>query len=148
MSIISKDSVIMKQYKNAKRISLSKLQAQAVKDNEKELVQLNRDQMRSGRMGNGFLPDYSPYSQTLKDRSNYKATWPTMDLYDTGSFQNKMYMELTPKSVLFDSRDSKTNDLLKRFSDEIFELDPSSLRLAQGITTPNYNKLVHEELNK
>ncbi len=148
MSIISPDSVIMKQFKNSKKMSLDKLQADAVKDNEKELVQINRDQMRSGRMGNGFLPDYSPYSQTLKDRSNYKATWPTMDLYKTGSFQKKMYMELTPKSVLFDSRDNKTNDLVRRFSDEIFELDVNSLRLAQEITTPTYNKFVHEKLNK
>ena len=129
-------------------MNLNALQAEALNKNEKELVQVNRDQMRSGRMGNGFLPDYSPFSQTLKDRSNYKAKWPTMDLYDTSSFQDKMFMELTPKSVLFDSRDSKTGDLVKRFSELIFELDPKSLRLARGIATPTYNKLVHEELNK
>ena len=138
----------MKQARNSKRLNFSALQAEAVKKNEKELVQVNRDQMRDGRMGNGNLPNYSPLSQTLKDRSNYKASWPTMDLYASGSFQNKMHMELTPKSVLFDSRDSKTGDLVKRFSEEIFELDASSLRLAQEITTPTYNKLVHEGLNK
>lgn len=148
MSIISPDSVVMKQFRNSKRLSISAIQSEAVKANEKELVQINRNQMRSGRMGNGNLPDYSPYSQILKDKSNYVAKWPTMDLYDTGSFQNNMYMDLTPKSVLFDSRDSKTDDLLRRFTDEIFELDVKSLRLAQDITTPTYNKNVHKALNQ
>lgn len=138
----------MNQFNNFRKINLDNIKREAVKENDKELVQVNRDQMRSGRMGNGSLPDYSPISQTLKDRGNYKATWPTMDLYDSGSFQNKMYMDLTPKSVVFDSRDSKTSDLLRRFTDEIFELDVKSLRLAQDIVTPDYNKLVHQSINK
>ena len=138
----------MKQFNNSKRLNTDALKAKAVKDNEKELVQNQRDQMRSGRMGNGFLPDYSPLSQTLKDRSSYKATWPTMDLYDSGSFQNKMYMELTAKSVLFDSRDSKTSDLVKRFSEEIFEPDKKTDQINQNEVTPDYNKLVHQNLNK
>lgn len=148
MGVISKDSVIIKQQKNGEKLNFDALQKEAVESKDKELTQLNRDQMRDGRMGNGSLPDYSPKSQALKDRSNYKASWPTMDLFDTGSFQKKMFLETTSKSVLFDSTDSKTSDLVKRFSEEIFELDVKSLKLAKNITTPIYNKLVHKELNK
>lgn len=148
MSVISPDSVIMKMFNNIKSINLDNIKKQAVTNKEKELVQNQRDQMRSGRMGNGFLPDYSPKSQTLKDKSNYKATWPTMDLYDSGSFQDKMYMETTNKNVLFDSRDSKTPDLLSRFSDEIFEPDSKTLMEHQADATPEYNKLVHQAINK
>ena len=148
MGAISKDSIIIKQHENGQKINFASIQKEAVDSKDKELTQVNRDQMRSGRMGNGSLPDYSAKSQVLKDRSNYKAKWPTMDLYDEGSFQGKMFMETTSKSVLFDSRDSKTSDLVRRFSEQIFELDTKSLRLAQNITTPTYNNLVHKELNK
>lgn len=129
-------------------MNLNAIKAEAVNKNDKELVQVNRNQMRDGRMGNGVMPDYSPYSQTLKDRSNYRALWPRMDLFDEGDFQGKMFMELTSKSVLFDSRDSKTSDLVRRFSEEIFELDNKSTIEAQNIVTPDYNELVHENLNK
>jgi hypothetical protein len=148
MAIISKDSIILKQSKNLKSMDKDAILKETINDNGKELTDVNRAQMRAGRMGNGYLPDYSPFSQTLKDKSNYKASWPTMDLYDTGSFQDKMFLQTTSKSVLFDSKDSKRSDLLKRFTDEIFELDEPSIKQAQEIVTPKYFNSIHKAINK
>lgn len=148
MSIISKDSVVLKQGRNFRRINKDTIKKEAIRNKDKELIDTQRNQLRKGRMGNGFLPDYSPYSQKLKDRSNYKATWPTMDLYDTGSFQNKMQLELTSSSVLYDSTDEKTSDLVSRFSEEIFEPYEKTKEINKNIVTPEYNKLIHKEINK
>jgi hypothetical protein len=147
MSIISKDSIIVKQFNNAKRMNLDALKAQAVKVNEDTLVEINRQQMLGSRSGNGLLPEYSPLSLELKDFSNYKGIFPHFNLYSTGSFQDKMYSSIQGSKFIVSSRDSKTGKLVSMLGEEIFEFDKSSLEQVRMVVTIDYNKLVHDKLN-
>lgn len=145
--MISKDSVVIRQLKNLRSLNIDDVKREAIESVKDDIVNNQRDQLRAGRMGNGVLPDYSPRSQTLKDRSNYKAKWPTMDLYNTGSFQEKMKMEVLKLSTLIDSTDSKTDDLVSRFSDQIFEPDKKTMKLNIYSVTPVFMKLVYQKMN-
>ena len=146
--MISKDSVILKQRRNIRRLNTDRITRQAVKANTDTIVQLNRDQMRGSMSGDGLLPEYSQLSLSLKDFDNYKGIFPRFDLYDTGSFQDKMFMSVQGNDWLISSRDSKTDDLVMRLGDEIFELNPNSLQVAQQVVTKDWNKLIHEAINK
>ncbi|PNX47942.1 MAG: hypothetical protein BV457_04745, partial [Thermoplasmata archaeon M9B1D] len=74
--------------------------------------------------------------------------FPRFDLYDTGSFQDKMFLTISANEVLISSRDSKTDDLVSRLGGEIFELNPNNLVFARQATTKTYNKFIHQAINK
>jgi hypothetical protein len=147
MGIISKDSVIMKQFNNFKRIKLDDVKREAVEVNDKELVEINRQQMQGSRQSDGLLPKYSQISLSLKDFSDYRGIFPHFNLRDTGSFQDKMYGTVQGDNYIVSSRDSKTGSLVARLGQEIFEYDTSSLQQVQMLVTRDYVKLVHEKIN-
>jgi hypothetical protein len=146
MGIISKDSVIIKQVKNFSKINLTEIGNKAVKANEKELIILQQDQMRRGENSEGMNPSYTPYSLGLKQQSDtYFAPPPAMDFYNTGSFQDKMFID---KDGDFNSKDSKTSDLTSAYGDKILNPNKQTLEIGQSLTTADYFNLVHTAINK
>lgn len=145
MSIISKDSVILKQARNIKKLSLSNIADKVVKENETDLLNLQRDQMRSGQNAKGDNPDYTPYSLSLKDPSTYLAKKPLMDFYSTGSFQDKMFIE---KCGFFNSKDSKTGKLVGLYGEEILDPNKQTKEIQQSIVDGDVFKIFHKEINK
>lgn len=146
MSIISPDSVVLKQLKNFKSMDLNKIANLAVKANEKELIILQQDQMRRGENSEGDNPDYTPYSLGLKMQSDtYFAPPPKMDFYNTGSFQDAMYMD---DNGQFNSRDSKTAMLTQAYGDKILDPNKQTITIGQSLTTADYFKLVNQAMNK
>ena len=145
-SIISRDSVVLKQLKNRAKMRLPALANNAMKANESYLVEVQQDQMRDSRNAKGLNPVYSPLSQELKSQSDtYRGQWPHMDFYDTGDFQDNMFLK---NDGSFDSTDWKTNTLIQDYGPEILQPDPSTLELGQSVVTEDYFKQVHKELNK
>ena len=92
MQAISKSSVIVRQYKNSLKINETKLLIDIVKKNEKEVLDIHRDQLRKGEFGDGKSPKYGPsYLSEKKASSTYFAN-PYTDLFVTGSFQNSEFI--------------------------------------------------------
>lgn len=79
MSIISKDSVIVRQFKNMQKIKLPNIAEKSINDNKKDIIQAQQDQLSAGIRGDGkkIKPDYSP--STAK-----KKGFKTPNLFDTG----------------------------------------------------------------
>ena len=145
MSIVSKSSIILKQAENIKKLRLSKIVDEAIKINETDILNLQRDQMRSGQNAKGDNPSYSPFSLSLKDPSTYLAKKPLMDFYSTGSFQDKMVIE---KGGFFNSMDSKTGELVGRYGEEILDPNKKTLTIQQSIVEEDTFKLFHKAINK
>jgi hypothetical protein len=149
IGMISKDSVIIRQYKNSQKIDRNKLLKQAIKKNEKELVDINRDQMRKGDSGEGKIkPDYSPWYLNFKQGLPSYFAGDSPDLFLTGSFQDTMFLDVKGDQAEFDSRDGKTTKLVDKYGETLFDLNPNSMELAQDIVTPEFNRLYHLALNK
>jgi hypothetical protein len=152
MAVISKTSVVIKQLKNFGTLDVVRLLSDELKYSEDEIVELNREQMRSSESKEGLLPEYS--QPQMKDTANYRGKWPRFDLYDTGNFQNAMFMKIEGNRLTIDSSDSKTNTILDRLSkdmkdaENVFELNDENMSKAREVVTPGLFKRVHNELNK
>lgn len=80
-----------------------------VKDNENTLIQMNTDQLFSGKLADGkSLPNYSERSVTVFHKR--PGPW---SLYDTGSFFGKFYVNANKFPIFIDSADLKTPRILE-----------------------------------
>ena len=142
----------MKQIKNFGTLDVVKLLSEELKYSEDEIVELNREQMRRSETKEGLMPKYSQPS--LKDTSSYRGKWPHFDLYDTGSFQNAMFMKIEGNKLTIDSSDSKTNKILDRLSfdmedaENVFELNEANMDKAREVVTQGFLKRLHNAINK
>jgi len=118
--------------KQIQKLSLDKMTAKNVKENNEEFTDLLRDQMREGRKADGLMNPLRDIAYA-RAKKNYRAPFPTRDLYDTGSFQNKLYGKVKGQNMEFDSRDSKAFKIRVREGDEVFIYDDAQLDLAQAL---------------
>ena len=104
-------------------------------NNEETFVNLNRDQMRMGEDGEGSMRDYMSlwYAEDKRERVSYSALYPKIDLYDSGDFQNKMFVKLTGGKWEYWSRDNKTAELVRKEGTAIFDLNPNMMTIARSI---------------
>lgn len=141
--MIDSNSKIQEIHKALSRFNLQREARKSAIDNKDLLVDLNRDQIRLGQDGDGDARDYSPYSvveetgqsyrEYKRDLATYFAPFPRIDLYNTGSFQNKMFMKTTAATFQFWSRDTKTDEIVKWEGAQIFDLNPYRMSIAQSI---------------
>ena len=107
--------------------------AKAIQDSEKELVQLNRNQMLKSKDAKDttIKPKYSAKYADFKGFDN-----PNLKL--SGDFQKDMFLEVDTKHFFLESFDFKSPFLTGRYSDDIFGIAPSSLLAARLVTNSNY----------
>jgi hypothetical protein len=79
VSIISKDSVIVKQARNISKLSLSTITEKSINDNKNDIIKAQQEQLSTGTRGDGkkIKPDYSPNTAAKKG-------FKTPNLFDTG----------------------------------------------------------------
>ena len=128
--MISKDSVIKKQYRNAQKINYIKILGDVVRSLEPEILEINKGQMLLGLTGDG------------------KLRKPHSDLFETGDFQSSMFLNVSTNKYFVSSTDSKTSMLVDWQGKEIFDLNPEHLTIAQDLVEPKYFKVLHKALNK
>ena len=94
-------------------------------DNEQLLIDAQRKQMRRGERSDGeeITPGLlsNAYAEEKKSKGG-QAPFGVPDLYDTGSFQRAITFEVSESSVYFNSTDEKTQDLVEKYSEDIFGL--------------------------
>jgi len=127
--MISKRSVVLKQYRNSKKIDINQILGNVVRELETEILDINKGQMLLGLTGDG------------------KLMAPHTDLFDTGAFQGDMFMNVSAKKYFINSSDSKTNELVEWQGKEIFDLNPEHLTIAQDLAEPKFFKVYHKALN-
>lgn len=114
--------------------------------NEKQIVELNREQMQIGKNAKGenigFLRSLS-YSQAKIDRGGL-APFRVPDLLNTGAFQGAMFMEVTGDEYFIGSTDSKAEDLADKYG-VIFGLVPEQREGAKILTTKSLSKIFTQQ---
>lgn len=93
----SKDSVVLRFQKNLKSYDLKQEQKNAIVENKKEILDLNRSQIRIGIDSEGkTFGDYrsESYADFKKNLNTYFAKPPTPDLYVSGTLQRLMDLKI------------------------------------------------------
>jgi len=140
-------SVVLEQLAKARKINFKELAKEAIMANEKDIVNLNRDQQRKGQKGDGDMPEYylASYLNYKRSLDSYFAGNKT-DLFLTGDFQRGMKMNKTTEGVEITSLDKKTPDLLEKYGEQIFELNTDFKSQAYEKTDQTYFKMFHDIL--
>ena len=115
----------------------------AIEANEKAILDINREQLRVGERADGLpiTPAYSPFYNAWKSQqSSYKAGSKKPDLYLTGSFQDKMYLDIEGNNIIVDSIDPKRDRLVHElgYTDKIFGTQQKNLPRVQNLTSISY----------
>lgn len=78
-SIISKDSVIVNQYRNINKINIAAIVEKSINDNKNDIIKAQQEQLKTGTRGDGkkITPKYS---KSTEKRKGFK----TPNLFDTG----------------------------------------------------------------
>ena len=106
----------------------------AFSENESAMLKAQKDQMRRGERSDGeeitpgLLSD--AYAREKK-ASGGIAQMGVPDLKDTGAFQNAITYEVSDGVVYFNSTDEKTDDLVDKYTEDIFGLSGKSFTEAR-----------------
>lgn len=94
-----------------------------VKKNESEALDLNLNQLFSGKdsQGEEITPAYTPFTQMIKQSKGQPTDRVT--LKDEGNFYNSFFLQADKFPVLFDASDLKTPQLTEKYGEQIFGLD-------------------------
>jgi len=112
--------------RNLKSVDSWKVLKPILRRYREDFVRANQRQLGQGELNTG--DDLEAYrSQIYLD---FKKTLPTYsldgvaDLYKTGRFSSKIYAKVDNDGILFDSKDSKRDDLVASYSIELFGITP------------------------
>jgi len=148
MIVDQKNSVVLKQFKNAKKINRDKIASVSLLKNKNLVLDLNRNQMRLGinAIGNLFSQYSIPYWEFKRTLPTYKAPDGIADLYLRGHFQTNMNLTVSNDSYDIDSNVPYADRLKRRYNP--FGLSGKYHDAAETKITVDYNSLFHKELNK
>lgn len=104
-----------------------------VKDNEGLVLEMNRNQMYSGKDGNGV--EISPgYADSTIARKRRKGNpYDRVTLKDEGDFYRLLDLKVGNDSFLIQSNDTKSVYLERKYGDDIYGLDSESLTRLKGV---------------
>lgn len=113
----------------------------AVKNKEKNLVNINRSQMLNHKRADDktIFPKYSPSYASFKGFKD-----PNLKL--TGDFQKDMFLETKGNEFYISSKDGKTLKLIMQYSEDIFGIAPSNKPKAQQISVKELSRIYYKKL--
>lgn len=91
-----------------------------------------------------IVPPYSPGTVTRKKKK--KQPFNRVTLKDTGDFYKGILIDVRGEDVVFESADSKSGDLQKRYTKKIFGLGPSARSKWIKKLEPEFNKQINSYL--
>jgi hypothetical protein len=122
-----------------KAIAYEQLLKESIKAHEPEISDLNTEQMNKGIKGDGS--EIGQYANI-----GYKGRLKPVDLYDTGSFHDKVYVELYDDVFEMNSRDVKTEKLIERWGEKILDLTTENKNNTGEIIKPTFIEKVRQQL--
>ena len=101
------------------KINVEKLYMQAIKETSELALDLNRAQMTELGVDSENKP-LGQYTENTKRIKRSKGQFTGfINLLDTGSFQDRMFIDLSQQPVMIDSRDQKTSEIEKRWPEAL-----------------------------
>lgn len=135
---------------SAKKVDLRFLLENALVDSQADYVKLQKDQMLHGlnrdneKIGIYKSAAYADY----KFEKNSLAGKGTPDLKLTGAFYSGIFADARSEGIVVDSLDSKTDDLLHKYSEKIFGLGPVRIVAFRSVVHPKVINQTVNTLNK
>jgi hypothetical protein len=149
MSIINNNSVVIKQGKNLKTLNKTSLLGEAVRDNDKSVIEAQRSQMLSGTNINGkkITPKYrnEKYS-AFKNQQNPLPGKGTPDLKLSGDLHKHLFIEVTEPNYIVGSDVDYFDEILEKYN-SAFGLSNSNAEKVSAVSN-DYFKSIHKALNK
>lgn len=150
MDAISKDSVMVKQYKNSLKINTDALLVEVVKKNRDIILEAEKNQLQFGLGSDGkkITPSYASDDYAFdKHQQNALPGLGNPDLFKSGDMYKNMDLTLTgTNQYFFVSNVSYFNDLTDKYK-TAFALSAKSLKPIREKVTADYNKAYHTKLN-
>lgn len=126
------------------KLDVENLCIEALSANESLLIELQKKQMLYGKNAKNEEIGYyrSPFYEEMKNRMNPLAQ-RRVDLKLTGAF-HKGITVIAGKEIIFDSKDSKTLDLVEKYSEDIFGLNKATI----GDNKDEFQTILYEKIKK
>lgn len=113
----------------------------------KDFTDKQREQLFSGidAEGDQITPEYSPRTVAIKKKKGQPTDRVT--LRDTGEFYAGIFLEPREDIYVIDSADEKTDALIKKYGEEIFDLAPKNKdKYVEENLEPVFMDRVHKSL--
>jgi hypothetical protein len=153
MSIISKDSVVIKQVKNFEKLNANAILANNINKHKKLIVDQQKEQLKFGQGSDGkkITPSYASddYAFT-KNQKNALAGFGNPDLNLSGDMYSGLDLLVgvpNDNSYSFFSDVTYFNDLKDKYK-TAFGLSAKSLKVVRPIINNSTLKDIHEFINK
>lgn len=125
-----------------KALDINKEIKTSIESTKNEVADLNRERMLAGKRADGSsMPNYSKISV---DVFGYPPG--PIRLKATGSFQEKITIEVTNIAIVQDSSDSKSKMLQGRYGETIFGMDKGGKEEYIKDLRPQFQKQVRDKL--
>ena len=113
-----------------------------------KIVILIQEQLAEGRKGyDSLLPKYRPFTIRKKLEENSIIMGERIALIDEGDFWRGMFAVVEGGSIFIDSTDWKSEMLIDRYGEEIFQMSSESLKSIVSEVFPEFKKKVHDYIN-
>ena len=119
---------IFELYENVRNISIEGITYDIVVSSDDRIVEIQKDQMTSGKdsTGEGIAPSYySDAYAEMKQKMNRRPEFGTPDLRLTGAFYDGFYLDFN--KLVVSSTDEKADLLKKKYGNWIFGLSEESV---------------------
>ncbi len=153
MSIISKDSIVVKQLNNFSRIDFNAVLTKNIEKHKKSIVDQEKEQLKFGygEDGNKLQPNYANDDYAFeKNQQNALAGYGTPDLYKSGDMYKGLDLQVgipNDNSYVFYSDVSYFNDLQDKYK-TAFGLSADSLKVVRPLVNNDTLKDIHILINK
>jgi len=124
-----------------KSINLRAIYRNAIKEHERDILDLQKEQMSAGLadQGDDIEPGYRPRTIELKKAKGQETDHVT--LQDTGAFYRGQYVKFAVDHFELTSRDRKRNKLVRKYhgnrGGDIFGLAPESKEVLGAMILPD-----------
>ena len=147
----SKDSVVLRFQKNLADYDLKSERKNAILQNKKEILDLNKSQLRIGIDSKGkTFGDYAFewYADMKAELSTYFAKKPTPDLYLTGKLQKSMDLNVSGTQVDIFSNDPESEIKTAGKYSDAFGINKKIQPLVKKRVTKTFFESTHDILFK
>ena len=123
---------ISQYYQNASNVELDSLFVEVVSETEKVLLEMNKKQLFEKSEDSEKRP-LSPYSSLTyaseKNKMNSLPGFGSPDLFYTGAFYSRFFLDVDKEGFGIYSGDDKTSDLVDRYGISIFGVNKDNLAI-------------------
>jgi len=128
------------------RLDTDKIYLQAVRELSEMALDLNRFQLYAEGI-DSTERSLGQYSESTKRRKRAKGDeYGHITLRDTGSFQDKFFLDAKSFPVFIDSKDQKTSILEQKYGPKILGLTPSNTEEFKIEVMKLYKQKVHQKI--